>query len=256
VVCLNEGQPVLDAAGEPTFKTHATYTDALASLLGSDLDTYHIQALKDIARLGDGSPLQTFAAMVAGDHMQDPLAVFEKCSAELSEPLRRKLPGISARTNQTRLLQAMAVLKLEEYLLLSNVRLDDVDPRFRTKHLNAIVLHQLKKLWARANLAPELRAAQSYDPDAEAAEARPREAMLTMEQRTMYNAVAQSCDDRAKHNGMGPSDGRVFMFDAHAGTGKTFVLQTLIQLERSKARVAMVSATAGVAALLLDGSTP
>ena len=247
VVDLHEGVPVLDAQGNTT----CTIQDAIAALLGSDLDIYHITTLRDIAKQGDGRPLHTFAAMVAGEHMQDPFAVFLACTEELSVGLAARLQHLSRQTNQHALLQAMAVLKLEEHLLLSNVRLDDVDPRFRSTMLKPHILATLTTLGARADLAPELRAAQDFNPEEEARHAVAQEALLNPDQRRMYDAIVASCDDRCKQDGGDPSTGRVFMIDARAGTGKTFVLQTLLQREKSKGRGPISCATAGVAALLL-----
>jgi hypothetical protein len=65
---------------------------------------------------------------------------------------------------------------------------------------------------------------------------------LTEEQRLVYDAVVKSVMDE---------DGLLFCLDAFGGTGKTFLINMILDKVRSLGKVALATATSGIAATLL-----
>ncbi|GFR94929.1 ATP-dependent helicase [Elysia marginata] len=68
--------------------------------------------------------------------------------------------------------------------------------------------------------------------------------MLTPEQTHVYNSITQSID----HN-----TGGIYFLDAPGGCGKPFLIKTLLAPQRSQGRIAIATASSGLAATLLPG---
>ena len=67
---------------------------------------------------------------------------------------------------------------------------------------------------------------------------------LNDEQRAVFDTVLESVES---------SEGRVFCLNAGGGTGKTYTLNLLLDAVRARGRVALATATSGIAATLLHG---
>jgi hypothetical protein len=80
-----------------------------------------------------------------------------------------------------------------------------------------------------------------YDVATQAAIRDERVPQLNPEQRAVYDNVMAAVDRRA------------FFVDGLGGTGKTFLYSYLLSTVRAQGRVAIVVASSGIAALLLDG---
>jgi len=80
-----------------------------------------------------------------------------------------------------------------------------------------------------------------YDVATQAAIRNERVPQLNPEQRAVYDNVMAAVDCRA------------FFVDGLGGTGKTFLYSCLLSTVRAQGRVAIVVASSGIAALLLDG---
>ena len=71
-----------------------------------------------------------------------------------------------------------------------------------------------------------------------------REESLTSEQRTVVDKVTAAVDNNA---------GGFYFLDAPGGTGKTFTLNLILAKVRSQGRIALATASSGIAATLLEG---
>lgn len=69
---------------------------------------------------------------------------------------------------------------------------------------------------------------------------------MNPEQRKIYNEIVNSIDNQ---------DGSIYLIDAVAGTGKTFLLNALLAYVKLKDIIYFASATSGLAASLLHGQT-
>ena len=69
---------------------------------------------------------------------------------------------------------------------------------------------------------------------------------MNPEQRSFYDSVMFSVDSQS---------GGLFVLNAAGGTGKTFVLNTLLDKVRSQGSVALATASSGVASKLLNNGT-
>ncbi|XP_026410263.1 ATP-dependent DNA helicase PIF7-like [Papaver somniferum] len=67
---------------------------------------------------------------------------------------------------------------------------------------------------------------------------------LNVEQRTTYNSIVDSVNNR---------DGRMFFLNGSAGTGKTFLYNTIARSCRRDGNIVLTVASSGIASLLLDG---
>ena len=87
-----------------------------------------------------------------------------------------------------------------------------------------------------------LHDAQQYALDADAAEA-----SFTEEQRAIYQLILSMTDDPDTYAGK-----NIVFLDAPGGTGKTFVINSILKRARSQGKIAIATATSGIAATLLD----
>ncbi|XP_026439102.1 uncharacterized protein LOC113337723 [Papaver somniferum] len=67
---------------------------------------------------------------------------------------------------------------------------------------------------------------------------------LNVAQRSAYNAIVDSVNDR---------NGRMFFLNGSAGTGKTFLYNTIARRCRKDGKIVLTVASSGIASLLLDG---
>ena len=67
---------------------------------------------------------------------------------------------------------------------------------------------------------------------------------MNVDQKQVFNTVVEAIENCYN---------KVFFIDGPAGTGKTFVYNTLLANVRSKGNIALAVASSGIAALLLDG---
>ena len=90
-----------------------------------------------------------------------------------------------------------------------------------------------------------------YDKEELAVQARDLQEHLTADQRDVYNAVLQLVAQGITSNGMGSSN--IIFLDAPGGTGKSFVINAILKHIRSEGKIALATASSGIAATLLQG---
>ena len=74
---------------------------------------------------------------------------------------------------------------------------------------------------------------------------------LTDDQRQVYNAVLELVQQGSIINGNRSSN--IIFLDAPGGTGKSFVVNMTLKKIRSGAKIALATASSGIAATLLQG---
>jgi len=106
-----------------------------------------------------------------------------------------------------------------------------------------------------AQYQSELLAEKQYDCAALAESSAKVYVTLNDEQKTVFNTVSSIVTSYAAQQALDarPSESRTFFLEAPAGTGKTTVLNALLDSVRSKGHVAIPVASSGIAALLLHG---
>ena len=68
--------------------------------------------------------------------------------------------------------------------------------------------------------------------------------LMNHEQKAVFNAIKHAVDN---------GKGGIFAINAPGGTGKTFVVKTILAYVRGKSQIALAMATSGIAAILLPG---
>jgi ATP-dependent DNA helicase PIF1 len=84
----------------------------------------------------------------------------------------------------------------------------------------------------------------TYDAKELASCVNENESRMTAEQRNVYSLILDSVNNQK---------GGLFFLDAPGGTGKTFLLNTLLAKIRQKGCIALAVASSGIAATLLEG---
>ena len=87
-----------------------------------------------------------------------------------------------------------------------------------------------------------MREETSYDTEALAASIPERESSLNDEQREIYDSVIESVEQ---------DEGKVFAVQAPGGTGKTYILNLVLDKIRSEGDIALATALSGIASVLL-----
>ena len=90
----------------------------------------------------------------------------------------------------------------------------------------------------------EIERELNYDQEAETENANENYRKLNPDQKTAFDNIAESVDKQ---------DGGLFFIGAPGGTGKTFLISTLLSHVRGKGDIAVAMATSGIAATLLPG---
>ena len=87
---------------------------------------------------------------------------------------------------------------------------------------------------------------EELDRIEEAAEQDPEDkvAMMNQAQRAVFQEIINSVQNNS---------GRLFAIDAPGGTGKTFLLSTLLEQVRKSGKIAVATALTGIASILLPG---
>ena len=96
----------------------------------------------------------------------------------------------------------------------------------------------------------ELERELSYNREDQAQIANDHQQLLTPEQNAVYVAILQMIDNFEL--GL-PLDYNLIFLDAPGGTGKTFLINTILATLRAGGKIVIATATSGVAATLLDG---
>ena len=93
-------------------------------------------------------------------------------------------------------------------------------------------------------LAREYRREIDYDRAEQQAYVEQHEALLTSDQREVYNSFCSMVDR---------NEGGIVFLDAPGGTGKTFLINLILAKLRSEGKIALATASSGIAATLLTG---
>uniref|UniRef100_UPI0035901195 uncharacterized protein n=1 Tax=Myxine glutinosa TaxID=7769 RepID=UPI0035901195 len=100
-------------------------------------------------------------------------------------------------------------------------------------------------------LAREYFREVDYDQDQLTIQANDLHEQLTDDQRDVYNAVLQLVEQGSVNSGMRHSN--IIFLDAPGGTGKSFVINAILKHIRSQGKIALATASSGIAATLLQG---
>ncbi|XP_058122371.1 uncharacterized protein LOC131285143 [Anopheles ziemanni] len=81
---------------------------------------------------------------------------------------------------------------------------------------------------------------------------------LNAEQRAVYNTITEAVDRSSQTEQTGgraadEESGSLYFLDGPGGTGKSFLLETILAYTRRQTKIALASASSGIAALLLTG---
>ena len=90
------------------------------------------------------------------------------------------------------------------------------------------------------------REQEAYDVRIEAAKAREKLGKLNIKQRQLFDNVMTSLSN---------ANGDLFFVDAPGGTGKTFLINTILNAVRADGHIAVATALSAVASKLLEGGT-
>ncbi|XP_064637877.1 uncharacterized protein LOC135494057 [Lineus longissimus] len=210
-------------------QTCPTYKDACLQLGILDTDEEIDRVLEEAASIQFGTTLRhTFATILIWIQPTQALDLWERHKDALTQDLLRK-----HNTNElTRRISNEALFDIQEHLEhngydLTDFHLPKPDP------IDADSTQQLPQ---------ELRDELRYDIQELTDVVNQNQPRLNQDQQLIYTAVLDSVFNDA---------GQMIAIDAPGGTGKTFLLTTLLAKVRSSGYIALATATSGIAATLL-----
>lgn len=214
---------------------HQTFQSACKALGLLESDGHWDDTLQEAALCESPYKMrQVFVVMLVFCHVSDPLNLWEKHKDSLSEDFRHEVEravqdGVQGFTNEiyNRCLisiedavMALGASGLKQYSLPQPTRneefFDNID-YLREMNYNSEKLEQV---------------------------VRNNEALLTQEQLSIYLEIMNSIES---------SEGQTYFLDAPGGTGKTFLINLLLAKVRSNKKIALATASSGIAATLLEG---
>ena len=170
---------------------------------------------------------QAFATVLIWSHPSDPLEFWKRHGDVLCEDLMRR-DGVNEPNDQ---IVNEVLFELQEHLSRNGFDM--------TSHFN---LPQPYISFVSHLPSQELREETEYNTDALVQMVNGNVSLLNTEQLQVYNAVLDSVS-----NARGP----MIALNAAGGTGKTFLLATLLAAVRADNKIALATATSGIAATLL-----
>ncbi|XP_058122881.1 ATP-dependent DNA helicase PIF1-like [Anopheles ziemanni] len=111
--------------------------------------------------------------------------------------------------------------------------------------LNEFV-HVRDQVMAQTNVNALIDAERSYSID-DLEETLSTVHMLNAEQRVVYDTITAAVDNASE------SDNNFFFLDGPGGTGKSYLLEKILAYTRRQSKIALATASSGIAALLLTG---
>jgi hypothetical protein len=193
------------------------------------------QCLRDAAHFKTGYQLRgLFAMMLEHCHPSEPEKLWEEFKVLLCDDLHYQLlaRNITQPTEDQVFDYGLYLLNLA--LLRYGTTLQDFPPM-------PLPVGNWEDLQANRLIAEQANFGNAADLDNRATE---RRTQFNIEQSNAFSAIVDSVDN---------ADGKLFFLHGPAGTGKTFVYNTLCDTIRAQAKIVLCVASSGIAALLLSG---
>jgi len=199
------------------------------------------QCLQEAADMQTGSQLRIlFATLLFHCNPLSPLDLWNQFKDKICDDLAWKISQMYPNDPppSPELIYDYGLYLIDQQLMKAGKRLTDYDP---------MPLPTLRD-WGQDALNFLLHEQLNYDHEQLAAMVQLRLGTLNIEQRAVYDAVMQSCDQNL---------GKTLFIHSAGGGGKTWVCNTIAAAVRSSQhenrRVALCVASSGIASLLLDG---
>ncbi|XP_046812126.1 ATP-dependent DNA helicase pif1-like [Lucilia cuprina] len=171
--------------------------------------------------------------MLINCHLSNALSLWEKYKNNLSEDIKNQMENNSQNIP----------LNINEVYNKCLIQIEDIILSLGGEQLEKYGLPQPLRE-NNANFHREYFIETNYDIESLERNVINKEKTLTNEQRNIYNQIIHSAENNS---------GQVFFLDAPGGTGKTFLINLLLQNIRSHNNIALAVASSGIAATLLDG---
>ena len=173
-----------------------------------------------------------FVTMSALSMIGDTKAMWEEFIDELSEDRQERPPDAKATPSMIN----KALLEMQQ--MFEDYGINMTEP---PTNMPAPDMSQIEREHRPRELQEEL------DRVEEAAEQDPEDkvAMMNQAQKAVFQEIIKSVQNNS---------GRLFAIDAPGGTGKTFLLSTLLEQVRKSGKVAVATALTGIASILLPGT--
>ena len=206
-------------------RVYDTFRDAASAMGLVEGNNEWREALAEAAVMQTGKQLRhLFAIVLLFGNPVEPEVLFDEFQQPLCDDIRR---GTAAQIVNVALLDIQTTLRDAGRTLTDfpNMPLPDEQHQLPIDLLNRDLLNEM-----------------AYDVDI--ADLDRRVGMMNVLQREAYNRVVDAIDNVRSC---------LFFVDALRGTGKTFLLNVLLDYARSRDRIALAVASSGIAALLLHG---
>ncbi len=216
----------INGVEEPTFRAACLKMGLL------DDDSENDRAIEEASSIRFGPQLrETFAMLLIWNSPIDPKAFWEKHKNILSEDLLRR-DGLTEPNDQ---ILNEVLLNIEEYVQRNGFEIE----KFQLPKPD----HNLM-----SNSIPrEIREESEYDIEMMTEIVQQNVPLLNEDQQKVYDTIIESVNT---------GKGEIIALDAAGGSGKTFLTTTILATLRSQGKVALATATSGIAAtLLLNGRT-
>ena len=215
---------------------HATFQSACNALGMLDDGKHWVIALEEARTyITPYKMRELFSIMLVHCELPDPLSLWEKFKLDMADDLIRQV---------NRKEENIADLIMDDIYNLCLIHIEDLSLK-----IGGLILPKY-------NLPATIRSANSnlfnreylrefsYDADALANLVVQERGLLTPHQNAIYKLILNNIPEKR---------GKIFFLDAPGGTGKTFLLNILINTIRSERKIAIATASSGIAATLLAG---
>jgi len=176
---------------------------------------------------------QLFVTILLYCEPSQPAVLWNNFKLSISEDLRHKLQTLGVSNPTDFQVCDYGLYVLNQMLMESGHSLDQWPS-----------MPQSVENWNERTLNPLIAEQLNYDPDLERRHTVDQVAMLNDDQLAAYNTVINSVEN---------DHGGIFFLQGAAGTGKTFVYNTLCSRVRSESWVVLCVASSGISALLITG---
>ncbi len=190
------------------------------------------KSLEEAATIKFGRHLrELFVTLVLNALPANPRQLWDKFKVDLCEDFMRKekLPEPTEAMVNAVLLELMDMFAAQGKDMVRDFNLPGPD---------------LSYIAEKSQEPKEIQEEKSHFHEGLAEEAETDQEKLNAGQREVFNAIKASVDNET---------GGLFAIDAPGGTGKTFVLKTILAYVRGQEKMALAMATSGIAATLLPG---
>ena len=223
-----KGPRSLDEVKTANNKTFPTFRQCCVELGLLECDQMWKLTMQEAAETkAPGAMRQMFVTLLLYCEVSDPLSLWNEFKIDLCEDFLHKLSD-----------------KSKDKTIAENQALSDISFRLQrcgNKKMSDVNLPQPQHL-PRNN--PFLESEKSYNKESLKCAYKRNVAKFNDDQEKAFNAIMKSIHDQ---------NGAVYFLDAPGGTGKTFVLQTLLDCVRSSGEIAVACASSGIASTLLTG---